>query len=546
MLFSLKKNKWRLSSTTLIALVALYFTLVLNYAFYTAVLKAHPFTGAKDDYFILTIPIFVFFTLNAVFQLFALPWLHKIIIPLLLIISASISYSEVFLNVYFDTNMLENVLQTNIAESIRLLSLPYISWIILLGIIPAILYISVKVEYRKWWKEILARIVLILLSCLVVLGIAKFFYQDYASFIRNNKSIPHLILPSNFIASGFNEIQRVRDANRPFVHIGLDAKLVKENNIRKVIVLVVGETTRAENWGLNGYKRQTTPRLSQQTNLVNFVHTTSCGTATAISVPCMFSNMNRSNYNGSVAKHTDNLLDVLKRAGYDVVWFDNDGGCKDVCNRVESHDVTKLNSPQYCKNGECLDQILLQNFDKTLLRSNQDLVVVLHTIGNHGPTYYERYTPEFRQFTPTCDTNQINQCNNQELVNTYDNGILYIDNFLNQVIENLKTLSNQHHWDSVLYYLSDHGESLGENGIYLHGTPYAIAPSQQTHIPMIMWYSQNWLNDQKLDLTCLQQQAKNNQYSQDNFFHTVLGMAGVATEVYHRNADITASCKLKN
>ncbi|AWX14652.1 phosphoethanolamine transferase [Mergibacter septicus] len=541
----MRKTKWCLSSTTLIALVSLYFTLILNYPLYKVILKVHPFTGSAEDYFLFTIPLFIFFTLNAVFQLFALPWLHKIIMPLLLIISASIGYSELFLHVYFNTDMLENVLQTNMAESVRLLSIPYIAWIILLGIVPAILYITVKVDYRLWWKEILTRIVMILLSFLVIFGIAKFFYQDYAAFIRNNKSITHLILPSNFIASGVNAVKRIHEANRPFVQLGLDAQLVKSSKERKVIILVVGETTRAENWGLNGYQRQTTPLLSKQSNVVNFKHTMSCGTATAISVPCMFSHLDRVDYDASIARNTDNVLDILKRVGYEVVWFENDGGCKGVCNRVESYEMTQLNLSQYCKDGECLDQILLQDFDKTLLRSNRDIVVVLHTIGNHGPTYYERYTPEFRQFTPTCDTNQINRCTNQELVNTYDNGVLYIDYFLNQTIENLKVLSDKYHWDTALYYLSDHGESLGENGVYLHGTPYAIAPSQQTHIPMIMWYSDNWLQNQKLNLTCLQQQGQNNAYSQDNFFHTVLGMAEVATTVYHKNADITASCKVQ-
>ena len=529
----------QMSSSKLLALLTLYFTLVLNYAFYKTVLALHP----NFDLFLITMPFAMFFILFAAYQILALPYLHKILMPLLLLISASIGYNALFYNVYFDTNMLENVLQTSTTEASKLITLSYVTWILVFGGIPALWYLSVKVNYRTWYKEIAVRLVMILLSVVVLGGIAKFYYQDYASFFRNNKQTVNLIVPSNFIGAGINKVKRVRQANRPFEQIGLDAQQVKvEGQKRRVLVLVVGETTRAQNWGLNGYQRQTTPKLAKRgAEIVNFPQVTSCGTATAVSVPCMFSVMDRSNFNGSVAEKQDNLLDLAQRSGINVLWLDNDTGCKDVCNRVPTENLTGQNNPEFCRNGECLDDVLLQNFDQQIVADpSKDLIIILHTMGSHGPTYYERYTEEYKQFTPTCDTQDISKCDREQLVNTYDNGILYIDQFLDQVIGKLKAHSD---FDSALYYVSDHGESLGENGMYLHGTPYSIAPDEQTHVPMIFWASDKMQTENKLNLQCLQMQANSGEYSHDNYFHSILGLMDIKTSLYNPKQDIFANCR---
>ncbi|TCV84850.1 phosphoethanolamine transferase [Testudinibacter aquarius] len=532
-----------MSSSKLLALLTLFFTVVMNYAFYKTVLALYP----NIDMFALSLPFAMFFILYAAFQILALPYLHKILMPLLLLLSASIGYNALFYNVYFDTNMLENVLQTSFTEASKLVTFSYILWIVVFGVVPSLLYVMVKVNYRTWYKEIGVRLLLIALSAAVIGGIAKFYYQDYASFFRNNKQVVNLIVPSNFIGAGINEVKRIQQANRPFEQIGLDAQQVKsDGQKRRVLVLVVGETTRAQNWGLNGYQvngqpRQTTPKLAALgSELVNYPQVTSCGTATAVSVPCMFSVMDRSNFNSSVAQKQDNLLDIAQRSGINILWLDNDTGCKGVCDRVLTENLTGTNSAEFCRNGECLDDILLQNFEQRLQADpNKDLIVVLHTMGSHGPTYFERYTPEYRQFTPTCDTQDIAKCSKEQLVNTYDNGILYIDQFLDQVIT---TLKKQPNFDSALLYVSDHGESLGENGMYLHGTPYSIAPDEQTHVPAVFWASQGWQAQRNLDLSCLQKNANATAYSQDNYFHSILGLMQIKTTVYNPTMDIFAGC----
>lgn len=489
-------------------------------------------------------PFFIFFTLNAAFQIIALPILHKVIIPLLLVISAAISYQEIFFGIYFDHDQLTNVLQTNFSESSRMITFPYLLWIFVLGIIPAILYVGVQINYRRWYKEILVRVSMIALSAIAIIVIGKFYYKDYAAFSRNNREIVHLILPSNFIGSSIQLVKKNYQANLPFKEIGLDTALVKPDEYRHVTILVVGETTRAQNWGLNGYERQTTPQLAARSDIINFKNVSSCGTATAISVPCMFSEYTRENYNATKASREDNLLDILQRSGIEVQWRDNDMGCKGVCDRVPSKDMTALNLSEYCHNGECLDEILLKDLETELHKSNKDTVIVLHTIGSHGPTYNERYSKEFKKFTPTCETNEIQKCSNEQIVNTYDNGILYIDNFLNKVIN---VLEKEKNWESTMLYVSDHGESLGEDGIYLHAAPYAIAPKYQTRVPMVMWFSPLWAKNEGFDLDCLRKNAETKKFSHDNYFHTVFSMMDTKNDVsvYDKNLDILAQCKIK-
>lgn len=533
----------RCSSTLLIAAVSLYFTLVLNYAFFAKVLDLNPLTGTNADLFVYALPVVLFFALNAIFQILAAPFLHKVIIPLFLVISSAIAYQEIYLNIYFDRDMLTNILQTSVAESSRLITPSYIAWIIGLGVIPALFYLWIKVDYRPWYKELGMRTAMIALSALVIGGIGKGFYQDYSSFFRNHKEIAHLLLPSNFVAASISKYKHWRLENIPYSEQDLAAKQDKPDEYRHFTVLIVGETTRAQNWGLNGYVRQTTPRLAQRGDtVINFRDVSSCGTSTAHSVPCMFSTFDRENYDAAKASRQDNLLDILQRAGVEITWLDNDTGCKGVCDRVNYVDMTSLNLADYCRNGECLDNILLTKFDEVLNKSDKDTILVLHTIGSHGPTYHERYTEAERHFTPTCDTNEINKCSNEQLVNTYDNTIVYADQFIDQIISRLEQRDDL---ESAVLYVSDHGESLGENGVYLHSAPYAIAPKEQTQVPMVMWFSKTFRENEGIDFQCLQRNAENNRYSHDNFFSTVFGLMDMShvSDTYRKEMDILAACK---
>lgn len=313
------------------------------------------------------------------------------------------------------------------------------------------------------------------------------------------------------------------------------------------MVLIVGETARAQNFSLNGYTKETNPLLAKRDDVIAFQHVSSCGTYTAYSIPCMFSNMLRANYDENRAQHQENVLDILKKVNIDVTWYDNDTGCKGVCDRVNHIDTDKKYQAQnskFCREGTCYDEVLIQELDEKLQNinsdSDNDVLIVLHMIGSHGPTYYQRYPAKFKKFTPTCDTNQINNCDATSLINTYDNTIVYTDYIIDQSITLLQTYQNK--FNTSLIYLSDHGESLGENGVYLHSLPYSIAPKQQTQIPLIMWLSKAWQKQKNIDANCLKTIAQRNEFSQDNLFHTLLSAFDIKTKEYNETLDILSSC----
>lgn len=393
------------------------------------------------------------------------------------------------------------------------------------------------------WRSVAIRLASIVVSALLIMLVAAFFYKDYASLFRNNKELVKSLSPSNSIVAVNSWYAHNRMDNLPLVKIGEDAvqKPVMRSGPRKNLTIVVlGETSRAANFSLNGYARETNPRLKQD-NVIYFPDTTSCGTATAVSVPCMFSNMPRAHYDEELAHHQEGVLDILQRAGIQVQWNDNDGGCKGACDRVPHQNVTDLKLSGQCIDGECYDEVLFHNTDSYIDNLQQDGIIVLHTIGSHGPTYYNRYPAQFKQFTPTCDTNEIQSCTQQQLTNTYDNTILYVDYVVDKAIKLLQ--SKQDKFTTSPVYLSDHGESLGEDGVYLHGLPWSIAPETQKHVPMLLWLSADYQQRYGVSSQCLQQKAKTQAYSQDNLFSTLLGLLGVNTCEYRATDDILTPCR---
>jgi lipid A ethanolaminephosphotransferase len=303
---------------------------------------------------------------------------------------------------------------------------------------------------------------------------------------------------------------------------------------RSIIVLVLGETARAENFSLNGYKRDTNPALSQR-DVISFVDVTAAGTSTATSVPLMFSHKTRG-FSVDKARRMENVVDLLKQSGYDVRWIENDGGCKGVCDRVACVDI-KPDHPEYCDGTTCHDEIMLDGLGEYIAGGTSNMLVVLHTIGSHGPAYFKRYPARFRKFVPTCDTPEPQNCPRENIVNTYDNTILYTDYFLGRVIDMLKELKDIR---ASMVYVSDHGESLGENGIYLHGMPYAIAPEQQKKVPMVIWMNAG--QKKHVDYECLGAR-RTEAVSHDHLFHSILGLSEVRSKLYVAQLDLFKPCQ---
>lgn len=486
----------------------------------------------------------IFAAFNIVLTFLAFRRVLKPVLILLFLISASVAYFMSQYGVLIDAGMLRNFAETNVTEVRDLLSLKLLAYIVFLGVVPSWILWKVPVDYRRWHRELFSKVIVSFASVAVIGGVALANYQGLSSLFRNHHELRLMLVPSNYIGASAGYLrEQVASAQQPFVKIGEDAQrdVASQNHPRKSLtVLVVGESARAENFGILGYDRDTTPTLDKEAGLIAFTDVHSCGTETAVSVPCMFSNMGRKNYDASKAKNEEGLLDVLKRAGIDVIWRDNQSGCKDTCNRVTVQNVSNLKDPTLCANSECRDEILLQGLQGFIDHLDKDTVLVLHQMGSHGPEYFKRYPKEYEHFTPVCESNALNNCSRESIVNGYDNTLVYTDHVLSSLIDVLR--SNQDKVDTAMLYLSDHGESLGEYNLFLHGTPYMLAPEQQKHVAMLAWFSDSYQKSYSVDTHCLQM-TRDKPLSQDNLFHSMLGLLEVHSSVYQQDLDMFADCR---
>lgn len=481
---------------------------------------------------------------NAALSVLANRWTLKPVLIALFLLSAGVAYFMNEYGVLIDAGMFRNVAETDVSEVRGLLSLKLAGYVLGLGVLPSWALWKLPIHYRRFSHALLSTALVVAANACLIGALAISNYQGLASLLRNHHELRLLVVPSNVIGATLQYLgEKVQAAEQPFEPLGADARLAPawQTHARKSLtVLVVGESARAENFGILGYSRDTTPELAREDGLVAFPDVHSCGTETAVSVPCMFSDMPRKDYSASVAANREGLLDVLKHAGLDVLWLDNQSGCKGTCARVAFSDLSKAADPTLCAGGECHDEILLRDLPALLDHLEHDTVVVLHQMGSHGPEYFKRVPAGFEYFQPVCQSNALNTCSQPSIINAYDNTVRYTDHVLGSLIDLLR--SRQGDVDTAMVYLSDHGESLGEYNLFLHGTPYMLAPEQQKHVPMLVWLSQSYQHDFSLDSQCLQA-SRARPLSQDNLFHSMLGLLQVNTQVYDAGLDLFAQCR---
>jgi lipid A ethanolaminephosphotransferase len=445
--------------------------------------------------------------------------------------------------VYLDPSMLRNVMRTDVSEARELLAPALWLQLLLYAGLPLLLLWRVRIVNRSWPRATLVRLGVVVLALAAAVAALLSVFQPMASLMRNHREVRYLVTPANLVWSvGAVAVSDARGAAQPRQPIGLDAApgpTWAQRSRPQLVVLVVGETARAVNWGLNGYARQTTPQLAAQP-VINFPDVTSCGTNTEVSLPCMFAPVGRRDYDEARIRGSEGLLHVLARAGVGVHWRDNQSGCKGVCDGLPNDTVQGLNAPGLCNDGRCLDEGLAYGLDQRLAKAQGVQLLVLHQLGNHGPSYFRRYPKAFARFVPACENDDLQRCTRDEIVNAYDNALLYTDHLLAQLLTQLR--AQEARVDSALIYVSDHGESLGEKGLFLHGMPYAIAPAEQTKVPMVMWLSSGLQQTLGLDLDCLRQRA-GRPASHDHLFHTLLGLTDVRTALYEAPLDLTQGCR---
>ncbi len=465
------------------------------------------------------------------------------LLSILIIATAFATYYMQRFGVFMDPSMLRNVLRTDVAEARELFSLGMVPHLFFFAALPLLLLWRVQIINRSPLRSLAVRGLALMATGILLVGSILVVYQDFSALMRNQKEMRYLVTPANFLYSASRVLTAdTRQATSKRLTVGADARQAASWTARTrptLLVLAVGETARAANWGLSGYARQTTPELAKE-DVLNFTDVTSCGTNTETSLPCMFSAVGRRDYDETRIRGSESLLHVLNRAGFQVLWRDNQSGCKGVCDGLPTQQIDPAQFPGLCVDGRCLDDALLSGLDTVARDATGNLVVVLHMLGNHGPTYFKRYPDAFRRFSPTCDTGELRKCSREEIVNAYDNALLYTDSILAKTISFLK--QQERAFDTAMIYVSDHGESLGESGLYLHGVPYAIAPDVQIKVPMVWWLSAGFKNSFGLDQNCLKQQTTRS-WAHDGLFHTVLGLLQVETQVYERALDISAACR---
>ena len=466
--------------------------------------------------------------------------------PLLSVLVLCTAFASWYMShyaIYLDRAMLRNVLATNVHEARELLVWGMVPHVLLLGVLPAVLIWWPQLKRRSLGRALAVRLGWVATALVVGMVSLLLVFADFASLMRNHREVRHLLTPGNVVAAmAGNALAGVQHSAQAKLPVGEDARLGAswQGRTRPVMfVLVVGETARSQNFSLNGYARPTNPLLAQR-DVISYPHAKACGTSTEVSLPCMFSPFGRANYDENKIRAHESVLHVLARAGFKVLWRDNQSGCKGVCDGLPAEQLDRAKVEALCAEGQCLDEVLLHGMEGIARDTQGNLLVVMHQLGSHGPAYFKRYPAVFKQFVPACENENLRGCSAAEIVNAYDNSLLYTDFFLSRVIDFLESSHKQ--YDTAMLYVSDHGESLGEGGLYLHGMPYAIAPEVQTRVPLVMWLSPGFRGSFSINQDCLRKNA-GDALSHDKLFHSLLGVLDVKTQAYNPALDLFAPCR---
>lgn len=465
---------------------------------------------------------------------------YKFILSFIILANSVVFHFMITYGIAFDANMLINTTETNYNEAIEFINLKFILFVIILGILPAIfVYKKINIEFPHYWKnKIILSITPLLLIFLMTLPCHL--SERTLDFVRENQRITSYIIPINYIEASFEfcflKIKSYINSLN-LISISDDAtieeKNYNKNDKKNLIVFVMGESARAKNFSLNGYKRNTNEFLNNyKDDIISFKNFESCGTFTALSLTCTFSHLPRKEFDYAKSFKYESLIDIFDKVGFDVSWRSNNGKCKGLCDRVKNSLVKSFGNNVY-------DDLLLKAFDMDLNRlTEKNNLIILHGRGSHGPLYYKRYPKEFEIYKPACN-DELDECQVEEIVNAYDNSIYYTSYILKEIIDRLTKLDDE--YNTMLIFMSDHGQSLGENGIFMHSAPFDTAPIDQKNPAFFIWLNDNFANTFNINKQCLISKINSN-LSQDNIFHSMLGLFKIHSKYYNKNLDIFSDC----
>jgi lipid A ethanolaminephosphotransferase len=476
-----------------------------------------------------------------VVSLLAVRRAQRPVLVALLLIAAVSSYYADKLGVIVDREMIQNAMTTTFAESRHLITGDFVLHVVLFGVLPSVLVLWVRLRRGSILRGLGAWVLSVATAAATVVGLLYVDLQTFMPVFREQKELLASVQPLAPIAGAVRYAKMMLKSTEIVLQpTGPDAApgpLLAGAAKPVLLVIVAGETARAANWSLGGYGRETNPELAQR-DIVYYSDTSSCGTATATSLPCMFSPLTKAEYSYQGGLENENLLDVLARAGFAIEWWDNNTGDKGIASRFSLRMMTAADGAEFC-DPECTDAVFLRHVEEKAATITQNTVIVLHQIGSHGPSYWLRYPADREIFAPACKTPQLGDCSDAEIVNAYDNTIAFTDHVLATLIDRLEA---EDRVIPALFYASDHGESLGENGLYLHGAPDFMAPPEQTHVPMLLWMSARFRDTLALDQACMAA-ASGGAVSHDNMFSTILGLVDVTTVARDPALDLAGACR---
>lgn len=524
-------NRIPLSSAWLIVLSALFIVFFSNLAFFRDFVEVYGL-GRFGLVHLASIALLLFAVLILVLALLCWPPIQKLVLTVLFLVSAIAAYFMDSYNVVFDPETLSKIMAGDLAVMHELITLPLLAYVVYLGVLPAAMVWLLRIRRETAGRAVLTRLSLAGGAGVVAMVLLTSSSAFYSSYLGENRTLRYYANPLMPLYAAYESRRSQQDfSNGVMERIGLDAHVSNPEDSHELVVMVVGETARADRFSLNGYGRDTNPQLARL-GVISFSNVSSCGTTTLVSLPCMFSVQNRAEFDRGEFDRSENALDVLRRAGVTVLWRDNNSSPAEVAGRVQEQDFRSAELNPDC-DVECRDEGMLSGLQAFIDgHPDSDILVVLRQMGSQGPAYFRRYPESFGRFQPSCDSPMLEACARSEIENSYDNSILYTDHFLARVIDVLK--ANDDQFETAMFYVSDHGESLGESGIYLHGYPYDLAPEEQTRVPVIMWFGRNY-DDVDSDAM---RAIRSSRLSHDYVYHTLLGLFEVASETYDPGKDI--------
>ncbi|MGJ1361274.1 phosphoethanolamine--lipid A transferase EptA [Sphingobacterium spiritivorum] len=495
--------------THFVLLISLLNFLFFHYPFFTFVFNNVDYSSFNGIIIIISLVIMMLVANAFVFYLFCFlsrPF-GKFLLVLTFLINAVAVY---FINTYrviMDESMVGNILNTNYSESSSFFSFKLVLYVLLLGVLPSVYIIKAKIV-----KETLKRFSITVLAALSFILVVIFLNASNWLWIdKNSKTLGGLAMPWSYSVN--ISLFYIHKSQKNKKEIRLPDATIKDN-AKSVVVLVIGESARSANFSLYGYKKDTNPLLSKIPDVMHF-NANSSATYTTAGVKSILEYKD-------VGDLYEILPNYLDRNNVEVIWRTTNWGEPPVHikNYQDGNFLAKI-----CKGEGCnYDEILITDLKEQILASKKNkILIILHTSTSHGPSYSKKYPVQFEVFKPVCNSVELGKCSQTELINAYDNTIVYTDYILSKIIEDLKQLKE---YNSAMIFVSDHGESLGEKNLYMHGLPMSMAPKEQYEIPFIVWTDGS------------RQLKPNNMLTQHHVFHSVLSFLNIQSPVFDEKMNI--------